>query len=217
MCSNYDLSKLNVNQTFTVTYKGLTTTYPLRCVSRMNFDDVTEESWYYQYVLDVYNMGYMSGMNSDTFGAIKPLARAQFAAILYRMSEKPAVTYHSKFPDVAAGVWYTNPIMWASSNNIVTGYTNTGLFGPSDNITREQIVVMMYRYAQFLGLDTSNRSSPDSFQDASYVSSFAKDAMEWAVAELIITGKDNKTRLDPQGLASRAECATIIDWFSRLM
>lgn len=93
---------------------------------------------------------------------------------------------------------------------VVNGYSNTGKFGPADNINREQMAVMMYRYAQFLGKDTSESADYGRFSDGTAVNEFAKQAMSWVVGTGIISGKDNGTRLDPQGNANRAECATII-------
>lgn len=89
----------------------------------------------------------------------------------------------------------------------------TGMFGPNDHINREQMVVMMYRYAQYLGVNTAQHADISNYRDASNVNSFATEAMQWAVASGIISGKDNGTKLDPQGNASRAECAKIITNF----
>ncbi len=84
------------------------------------------------------------------------------------------------------------------------------MFGPSDKINREQMAVMMYRYADYKGYDTGNKTDFDKFSDADSVNAYAEEAMKWAVGNGIITGKDNGTKLDPQGNATRAECATII-------
>ena len=107
---------------------------------------------------------------------------------------------------------YTEAILWANKNKIVTGYAN-GRFGPADLITREQMAVMMYRYAKTKGYDTQARAELSGYNDVSLVSAFAKEAMEWCVAEGIISGKDYGTRLDPQANAARAECAAIIARF----
>ena len=215
MCSAYDESKLNEEQTVTVTYGGKTTTFPIYVCEPMPFTDVNDTDWYFDYVANVYYNNIMTGLKPTVFGPADPLVRAQFAVILYRMSGEPAVTYTPKFPDVANEQWYTNAILWASDVGVVTGYSNTGLFGPADNITREQMAVMMYRYAQGLGYDVSEKADFSKFADASSVSSFAREAMQWAVGTGIITGKDNETRIDPQGNANRAECATIITRFLR--
>ncbi len=217
MCSGFDPSKFDVNQTVTVTYKGFTATFPATSVAPMPFTDVDENAWYYPYIETVYYNQLMTGMNKKQFGPNQSLARAQFATILYRFSDSPDVTYQNKFADVPDGQWYTKPVLWANAAGIVNGYTSTGLFGPGDNITREQMAVMMYRYAGYLGLDTSKRGGLSDYKDHAFVSAFAKKAMEWAVTNGIITGKDNGTRLDPQGLATRAETAAIITRFTWLL
>ena len=181
---------------------------------KLPFTDVEKGIWFYDAVKYNYENKIMTGLTDESFGPYEKLARAQFAVILYRMNEEPEIEYSERFPDIADNTWYTNAILWSAQNQIVTGYTDTGLFGPADNITREQMAVMMYRYAvNFKGQDAENLVDLDQFKDASAVSSFAKEAMQWAVGNGIITGKDNGTRLDPQASASRAECAIIIQRF----
>ena len=181
----------------------------------MPFADVASADWYYDSINYVYQNALMTGLNETTFGPVQYLARAQFSVILYRMNESPEITYIDKFPDVKEGVWYTNAILWANSTGVVNGYSDTGLFGPGDNINREQMAVMMYRYAKYQDYDVSQKADFSQFVDASRVNSFAEEAMQWAVGTGIITGKDNGTKLDPQGNASRAECATIIMRFNK--
>ena len=178
----------------------------------MKFKDVSPNDWFYSSVMYVNKNGLMTGLNETEFGPVQSLARAQFAMILYRMNGSPAVDYTNKFKDVSAGIWYTDPIMWASNKGVVTGYSN-GNFGPGDNINREQMAVMMYRYAKTQGYDVSASVALGNYKDGANVSGFAKQAMQWCVAEGIITGKYNGTQLDPQGNAIRAECATIIRRF----
>ncbi len=178
----------------------------------MKFKDVSPNDWFYSSVMYVNKNGLMTGLNETEFGPVQSLARAQFAMILYRMNGSPAVDYTNKFKDVSAGIWYTDPIMWASNKGVVTGYSN-GNFGPGDNINREQMAVMMYRYAKTQGYDVSASVELGNYKDGANVSGFAKQAMQWCVAEGIITGKYNGTQLDPQGNAIRAECATIIRRF----
>ena len=110
---------------------------------------------------------------------------------------------------MGSGALVHHAILWAADTQVVTGYSN-GNFGPGDLINREQMALMMFRYATYKGYDTSARADFSSYQDSSMVSDFAAEAMQWAVGEKIITGKYNETQLDPKGNASRAECATII-------
>lgn len=177
------------------------------------YEDVSTSDWFWTYVKYVYDKQLMTGLDEKHFGSTESLARAQFAVILYRMSGEPEVSYSNKFPDVADGLWYSDAIMWASKNGIVNGYTDTGLFGPSDKINREQMAVMMYRYAKYCGYDVESEDFSgimDRFTDGNSVNAFAREAMEYIVGKGIISGKDNGTKLDPQGNALRAECAAII-------
>ena len=173
------------------------------------YEDVNFTDWHYNAVDYAYRNGIMTGINPTTFAPNDPLARAQFAVILHRLNGTPAMDYTDRFHDVGEGLWYTDAILWAADTGVVTGYSN-GNFGPSDYINREQMALMMYRYAGYKGYDTSARADFGSYQDAANVSDFAKEAMQWAVGEGIITGKYQETQLDPQGNATRAECATIM-------
>ena len=170
---------------------------------------VNADDWVWQAANYVYTNGIMTGMDETTFGPAFDVSRAQFATILYRMNGEPPVSGKSVFPDVAAGLWYSAPVVWAADAGVVTGYQN-GMFGPADYITREQLCVMMYRYARSLGLVAAERASISAYPDAGNVSDWAEEAVEWTVGSGIVSGKDGGKRLDPAGYASRAECATII-------
>lgn len=175
------------------------------------FKDVSKDSWYRDYVQYVYDNGLMTGKSEDTFAPSEKISRGQFAMILWRMEGSPVVEYTKRFKDVSESAWYSGAVMWASSENvgIIKGYEN-GNFGAADNITREQIALMLYRYAKYSENLYGEPASLDSFADGSRVSGFAKEAMMWAVGNGIITGKENGTKLDPQGKAARAECAAMI-------
>ncbi len=191
------------------TYKYLTIS-PDPVEIQMAFDDVKEGDWYYDYVEYAFKNNLMTGLDEKRFGPVQQLARAQFAVILHRMNDEPAIEYTEKFQDVGDDIWYTDAILWANSIGVVNGYSNSKMFGPADDINREQMAVMMYRYADYKGYDISAAGDFSKFSDALSVNDFAKDAMKWAVGTGIITGKDNGKKLDPQGYASRAECATIM-------
>ena len=171
------------------------------------FTDVDEEAWYYTSTKYVNDHGLMTGLDSTHFGPTTILSRAQFATILYRMEDSPSVNYETKYPDVMDRQFYTSAVMWASEAGVIGGYAN-GYFGPADNITREQMAVMMYRFAKYKEYDISASNDLSSFPDQSSVSAFSKDAMKWAVGAGLISGSQGN--LLPQGNASRAECATII-------
>ena len=103
--------------------------------------------------------------------------------------------------------------MWANANGIVTGYGDSGLFGPNDRINREQMVTMLFRYAKYLEADDLEvRESYDKFPDGERVSAFASEVMEWAVGTGIISGYEDG-RLAPQDYTNRAVCAAMVQRF----
>ena len=176
------------------------------------FLDVDEDSWFLNSVQYMFENGFMTGMLPDKFGPAVDLSRAHFATILYRMENEPKAEGGKTFPDVPDGEFYSKAVAWASSEGVgvVNGYAD-GRFGPADNITREQMAVMMFRYADYKGYDVSVSADLD-FPDAASVSEFSEEAMKWAVGVGLISGNKDGT-LAPQGNASRAVCATIIQRF----
>ncbi len=189
-------------------------------IEKLPFDDVAEDAWYYDAIAYNYYAGTMTGLTPTHFGPADTLVRAQFATVLHKMNDAVEVEYTDKFSDVTKDDWFKNPVLWAAEKEIVTGYSNSTLFGANDTVTREQMATMMYRYAKnFKKYEVSADGDYSSFPDAESVQPFAQEAMKWAVKEGIITGKtlegqpEDKKFLDPQGSANRAECATIIQRF----
>ncbi len=178
------------------------------------FTDVSEDAWYYDEVKYVFEHDLMNGTTETTFNPDMNLTRSMFATILYRLNGKPSVEYKDTFKDVPNGEWYTDGVIWAYENGIVNGYDDE-VFGTEDNITREQIAVMMYRYANYMKYDITQTAEFDQYEDADQISVWAEEAMHWAVGCGLISGKTN-TILDPLGDADRAECATIIMRFDQL-
>ena len=176
------------------------------------YEDVKESDWFYDAAAYTFYEKLMTGLDETHFGPYGQLSRAQFALILYRMEGEKQVETEKTFGDITGNEWYGPAVLWAAENGIVTGYLN-GSFGPADLITREQMAVMMHRYAGYLKQDVSADADFGDFSDAENVSDFAKEAMKWVVGSGIITGKDNGTRLDPQGNTARAEAAVIIQRF----
>ena len=114
----------------------------------------------------------------------------------------------SAFEDVASGSWYYDAVNWAAAQNIVTGYGD-GTFGPEEDITREQMAAILYRYAQYKEYISVEKGDLSAFTDGDTVSDWAQTAMEWAVGNGVLSGKGNNL-LDPTGTASRAEVAQIL-------
>ena len=171
--------------------------------------DVSYSDWFFNAARFNYDRGIITGMNETTFGPSVSMTRDHIVTMLYRMDGKPSVSYSPIYPDVPAGDFYTDAVMWGHQTGVATGYDN-GYFGIGDEITREQTVTMLYRYAQHKKLDTSERTSLDEYQDGKDVSGFAKDAMEWAIGTGIIKGENNQNIINPQGSTDRAGGATMI-------
>ncbi|WP_069988514.1 S8 family serine peptidase [Massilioclostridium coli] len=171
------------------------------------------DNWIYDAAQYMYEHGLMTGMTDTIFEPATTMSRAHFATVLYRLEGEPEAEFNPIFPDVPAGDFYSNAVMWGNKNNIITGY-NEGIFDPAGMVTREQMVTMMYRYAQYKGYDVSKKASLDDYVDGRDVSGFAKDAMEWALAVGIIKGENNQGTINPQGEVSRVVGATV---FMRFM
>lgn len=181
-------------------------------VNAAAYGDVNPGDWHYDYVNYVSDQGIMSGYSHNgCFGPADKLTRGQFATILYRMSGSPETAFDGHFPDVAGGEFYSDPVTWAYQNNVITGYSSNGCFGPNDNITREQMATIFYRYAPIAGKDTNNRGDLNAYPDGGSVSGFAADGMSYAVGTGLISGDNGN--LKPQGNAERAQCAAIIKRF----
>ena len=169
--------------------------------------DVDKTQWYHDGIDFVVENNLMQGVSADQFAPNATTTRAMIVTILYRLAGKPAVNGTSPFSDVANGQWYTEAVIWANNNGIVSGYGN-GKFGPTDNITREQMAAILFRYSKFKGYDTSKTTSLNGFSDSGTISAYAVEAMKWAVAEGLIKGVgDNK--IAPTAGATRAQVATI--------
>ena len=172
------------------------------------FTDVSETDWFHDAVQYVYENGLMDGIGDNRFAPNNPTTRAQLVTILYRLEGEPAVTGESGFTDVEADTWYTNAVAWAAANGIVNGVSETQ-FAPGNNITREQLATILYRYAQAKGYDVSAFADLSGFPDAGDIQEYATQALSWAVAEGLLQGFEDDT-LRPQGNATRAQIATIL-------
>ncbi len=172
------------------------------------FADVDSSAWYYDGVKFVSDTGIMNGTGSASFNPNGTMTRAMLVTVLYRAEGSPKATGASSFADVSPDVWYSDAVAWAAENGIVNGYSDVA-FGPNDEINREQMATIFYRYAGFKGYDVAKKADLSSFDDADSVSSWAKEAMAWAVAAGLINGTDAGS-LNPAGNAARAQAATIL-------
>lgn len=170
--------------------------------------DVDPSAWYYEAVQFAIERGLFVGTSETTFEPNTAMSRAMLVTVLWRLEDSPAATSASTFKDVAIDAWYANAVAWANANEIVSGYGG-GLFGPNDNITREQMAVILRRYAEFKGYNVTATDNLTLFTDAQDVSDWALTGMKWAVAEKLISGMTTTT-LVPQGNATRAQVASIL-------
>jgi hypothetical protein len=154
------------------------------------FIDVSEDDWFFGDVKSVYSAALFAGTSANTFSPATPMTRAMLVTVLWRLSGQPAPTEAHKFEDVPAGEWYTDAVSWAAENDIVSVHSET-VFGPNDDVTREQIALILFRHAAAGGVDVTGRADVSGFADASRISSWAEDAISWAVYEGLIRGRDN--------------------------
>ena len=177
------------------------------------FTDVKKSDWFYTNVEYAVNNKLMNGTTATTFAPNEPLTRGMLVAILYRAEGEPAVNKSIPFSDVDANAYYSNAVVWAQQNGIVNGVTENE-FAPENNITREQIAAIMFRFAKYKGYDVSVGESTNilSYTDAESISEYAISAMQYVVGSGLMKGK-TETTINPQDNATRAEIAAILQRF----
>ena len=137
------------------------------------------------------------------------MTRSMVVTVLHRLAGTPAVTANAGMADVKSGTWYENAVNWAVSQKIVNG-VGENRFAPDRPITREAFVTMLYNYAKTNNPKMNKMGDISKFKDASSVSSWAKDALQWAVGMGFLTGND-KGELSPAKSITRAEVASIFE------
>ena len=179
------------------------------CPSAHFVDVAGPKDWSHKGIDFAVKHGLFSGMSATTFEPETAMTRAMLVTVLWRYAGKP-IEGKNSFTDVPNGQWYSDAVTWAAHNGIVAGVGNNK-FDPEGKITREQMAAILFRYANKVGFDTSKRATL-SFPDANKVSGYAKDALQWAVAEGLVSGskEGNVTYLHPQGNATRAQVASIL-------
>lgn len=177
----------------------------------LSFTDVPMDQWYYEDVRFVVEGGLFEGVGGGRFNPGGTMERGMMTTVLHRMAGKPPAAWSPVFTDVAEGLWYTPGVLWCAQNKIVEG-GGDGRFNPGGKVTREQIAVMLYKYAVRTGHNARERGNLSAFPDAGSVSSWAEDAMSWAVGTKILNGSDG--RLLPGNSATRAQVAAMLHRFS---
>lgn len=171
------------------------------------FVDVPATSWAVDAIAFTSSHELFNGTGKSMFSPDLPMSRGMLAVVLHNLESNPTQELTSVFADVNSGAWYAEGVAWAAAQGIVGGYGN-GQFGPNDSITREQLAVMLWRYAGKPSATVKGLR----FTDAYKASDWALDALLWATENGIINGKGNGI-LDPTGFATRAETAQMLKNF----
>lgn len=170
------------------------------------YRDVPANAWYYSAVQYAYRYNLMSGTSNGVFSPNQTTNRAMVVTMLYNMAGRPSVS-GGRFDDVASDAWYADAVVWAAKNGITSGYG--GFFRPGEAVTREQMALMLYNYAKLQGCDVSAQSGLSGFRDTARITPQAQKAVSWANAEGLLNGVSGG-RLDPKGLVTRAQIASIL-------
>lgn len=181
-------------------------------LTELPFRDVSKRDWYYDDVVYVYRKGYMDGMSSTRFGGELNTTRGQIVTILWRLTGEPRATKRNPFNDVSSSQYYYDAISWAYDAGVVDGF-DAHTFKPDQNVTREQLAAILYRYAEYMNLSTSGSAYLAKYRDADKIANWAYDAMAWANYHGLINGT-SATRIDPKGYATRAQIAAILHRFA---
>ena len=198
----YRTSDMSLADSFVINKTPDETTLP--------YTDVKESHWYYDAVEYAFDKGMMSGMTETTFGPNVATNRAMLVSVLWRFEGSPEGFSHS-FTDVKESHYFNKAVAWASANGIVAG-KSADKYAPNDKLTREQMAAILYRYAKYAGKDTTAEADLSAFADLGKLDAYAVEAMKWANGKGIITGM-NSTTLDPNGNATRAQLASILQRF----
>ena len=208
--TTYTFKNVKAKHTIEAKFKKVEQTTPINPEEWKNpFTDVEEKDWFYEAVKFVNQNKLFNGVSENEFGGSINTTRGMIVTVLYRYA-KAETNKEAPFDDVKAGTYYSNAIAWASENGIVNGVGNNN-FAPDKSITREEFVVILYRYAVKSGMDVSVGENTNilSYDDFNQISEYAIPAMQWACGSGIITGRTNAT-LDPKETVTRAEVATIV-------
>ena len=175
------------------------------------YKDVKTSRWSYADIMYVTEKGLMNGKEEGKFAPAETMTRAMVVTVFYRLEGEPAVEYKETFKDVKEGKWFTDAVLWAAENKIVNG-TGDGKYEPMSNVTREQLATIIKRYADFKYVITDATADIMAYADYKRVHDYAREAMAWANAVGLITGK-TETTLAPREGATREQFAAILKRF----
>ncbi len=178
------------------------------------YPDVKESRWSYADVAYVSEKGLMNGVDGGKFDPAGKITRGMVVTVLYRYEGSPVTLYSSMFSDVKEGKWFTDAVLWAGRNDIVNG-VGGGKFAPNDNVTREQLAAIIYRFADYKKIDTDKKSDITGYEDYKKIHDYAREALAWTNEAGLIKGVTDTT-LNPRGTATREQFAAIIHRFDTL-
>ncbi len=178
-------------------------------VADTGFSDVDADTWYAEAVMYCQEHNLMAGIGNNRFAPESNLTRAQLATVLYRIEDTPAVTGTDAFTDTPDGAWYGDAVLWASQQELVSGYGD-GLFGPNNPVSREQMTTIFWRYAGSLDANSENV-----FTDEADIASYAAAAVDWSANNNIVRPVSGET-FEPKSNATRAQVADALMNFDRI-
>ncbi len=174
------------------------------------FIDIARNSWYYSYIDDAYDKGIIAGVSDNIFSPDETLTRGMASSLVYRMYGSPEVKYKAFFPDVPDGQWYTDGIIWAKENNVISGYDD-GSFCPEWYMTIEQFASVLYRLSGSPEVENSGQIL-GKYSDGYLVSGYAKEAVAWAAQNNLLQGE----KLHPTSAVTRAEAAKMLSVYTTI-
>lgn len=172
------------------------------------FRDVSESAWYFPYVHEVFWYHLMNGTGETTFEPEATTTRAMVVQVLFNLSGRESYGERMVFTDVGYDDWFFDAVYWAQLCGVCNGTSKT-TFSPNDPVTREQLAAFLYRYAKLCGYDCQPDGNLSAYKDRNQISSYARDAISWAVGAGIINGT-SATTIEPQSNATRAEIAAML-------
>ena len=185
--------------------------FPHSFAAELPFTDVAAGAWYEDAVAYVYERGMMIGTSATLFSPNMTVTRGMIITTLYRAAGRPKTNFVAYFTDVSKSKYYAVPVTWAVENGITTG-TSATKFSPEAGVTREQLAVFLFRFAEYLGWNTKSRADLSVFPDSNKADPYAVKALQWAVAEGVINGvqSGSAVTLQPRSTATRAQVAQLL-------
>ncbi len=182
--------------------------YVVESMPLLPFEDVAEDAWYYEYILEGYRAGLVNGMSDTTFEPNGTTTRAMVVQILFNLAGDEDFNKSAGFTDVPSNAWYAQAVNWAADLGVVNGIGDNK-FDPNAPVTREQVATMLYRFADAMELEPTAKGNLDAFTDKNKVSNYALDAITWGVDAGLIKGMTTTT-LEPAGRCTRAQVTTMM-------